>query len=249
MNEFYSEMKSTALFELIKSMDSAEMREMKKIVRSPFYNARKDVQLLYEYLENCIKKNRNPTKEKAFSKMFGDQKFEDHAVRLAMSFLKKLAEQYLVQKEIFENEIFIESKLAAVFRKRKLNKLHEKKVRDSFEKLEKQPRRDAEILENQFELQLEEFQRKAALRRTAELNLQELSNQIDFIFIAKKLKQACLLLSHQNVYNKDYDFGLLSEVVEKNGTRKPLRNSGNRYVLFCLENLGKFFRNCTFSRV
>src|SRR5690606_1839426 len=66
---------------------------------------------------------------------------------------------------------------------------------------------------NRYQLQLEEFQFSSAMRRTEDFNLQALSDQLDHTYIAQKLKQVCLLLSHQAVYKKDYHFGLLDEIL------------------------------------
>ena len=208
-------MERTPLFELLSSLNSSELLEIKKMVNSPFFNKRKDVIQLFKYLNLCIKKGKTPAKQEAFGQISTSQKFDDHAVRLPMSFLKKLLEKYLVQKEIFADKSFIEAKLATVLRKRKLTKQHEKIVKDGAQKLQNQPLRNAKTLEYQLDFQLEEFQRKVATRRTGELNLQALSDQLDNIFIAKKFRQVCLLLSHQRVYKKDYDFGLLDAIVKK----------------------------------
>jgi len=208
-------MKRTRLFELLSSLNSSELLELKKMVNSPFFNKRKDVMQLFDYLNHCIKKGKTPTKNAAFDAMKSSKNFDDHAVRLPMSILKKLLEKYLVQKEIFSDKSFVEAKLATVLRKRKLTKQHEKVVKDGAKKLQEQPLRNTKTLEHQLDFQLEEFQRKVATRRTGELNLQALSDQLDNIFIAKKLRQVCLLLSHQRVYKKDYDFGLLEAIVKK----------------------------------
>ncbi len=208
-------MERTRLFELLLSLNSSELLEVKKMVNSPFFNKRKDVIQLFVYLNLCIKKGKTPTKQEAFGQISTSKKYDDHAVRLPMSFLKKLLEKYLVQKEIFADKSFVEAKLATVLRKRKLTKQHEKIVKDGAQKLQEQPLRNAKTLEYQLDFQLEEFQRKVTTRRTGELNLQALSDQLDNIFIAKKLRQVCLLLSHQRVYKKDYDFGLLDAIVKK----------------------------------
>lgn len=44
--------------------------------------------------------------------------------------------------------------------------------------------------------------------------MQQLSDQTDVAFIARKLRLACFALSHQSVYNTDYRFGLLEMLLE-----------------------------------
>ncbi|MEZ5058842.1 MAG: hypothetical protein R2879_17550 [Saprospiraceae bacterium] len=82
------------------------------------------------------------------------------------------------------------------------------------EDLDKSPIRDARYFQDRMLLEMEEFQFSAAQRRTADLNLQSLSRQLDLSYASQKLQQACLLVSHMAVFKKEYEFGLFEQVLE-----------------------------------
>ena len=45
------------------------------------------------------------------------------------------------------------------------------------------------------------------------LNLQQVQENLDIAYITSKLRQSCFLLSHQNIYRKEYDFGMLPQML------------------------------------
>jgi hypothetical protein len=51
-------------------------------------------------------------------------------------------------------------------------------------------------------------------KRTENLNLQATSDLMDTAFVARKLRLACLALSHQTVFKADYEIGLLAAVLQ-----------------------------------
>ncbi|MDV7399636.1 hypothetical protein RZS08_49940, partial [Arthrospira platensis SPKY1] len=67
----------------------------------------------------------------------------------------------------------------------------------------------------------EEYNYLSGLRRTVPLNLQKVSDTLDTHFISTKLRQACLMLAHQNVFKVEYDIGLLDQVLAFVETKKP----------------------------
>ncbi|MEM1124654.1 MAG: hypothetical protein AAGJ18_29715 [Bacteroidota bacterium] len=63
----------------------------------------------------------------------------------------------------------------------------------------------------------------ATTSRTSEQNLQELSDSLDTAFLILKLQQACSAVSHQTVYQQEYQLGLLPFIlsyIEQNALTK-----------------------------
>jgi hypothetical protein len=46
-----------------------------------------------------------------------------------------------------------------------------------------------------------------------DINLQSVQKNLDTAYITSKLRQSCFLLSHQNIYKKEYDFGMLAQLL------------------------------------
>ncbi len=210
-------MENTRLVALLQTFDRKEQRELRKFVASPYFNQRQDVVDLCELLIKCLNEKLPITgKEELFHQLYGpDEAFDDHKVRMAMSFLMKLAEQYLLQREFFSDEIGAKTRLAAIYRQRSLPRHFERTMREVQEVHQQQQYRNADFHTREQRMLTEQFRFNLAQRRTVDHNLQAITDHLDLAYFAQKLRQACTLLSHQAVYKKEYDFGLLDAVLKQ----------------------------------
>ncbi|MEM1320223.1 MAG: hypothetical protein AAGG75_08200 [Bacteroidota bacterium] len=207
-------MLKSRLYSVFQSLSRSELRELKKLVRSPFFNQREYVARLYDYLLEChLLLQLPPENEPAFRFLFPQQSFDHPKLRLAMSLLLKLIEKYLVYKKIFADEVRTKVELAAIYRERKLYKQFSFTLKEAQQLQEKHTIRNAEYYNDRYRMQLEQYLRSSAEKHTEELNLQEISDTIDLTYMALKLRQTCLLLSHQTVYKTEYEFGLLADML------------------------------------
>ncbi len=141
---------------------------------------------------------------------------------MAMSFLMKIAEQYLVHSALFADEVKVKTKLAEVYRQRGLAKHFERTMRAAQDVQASSPLRNAEFFTDDYHVQMEQYRFAATTSRTAEHNLQAITDNLDMAYFAQKLRQACLLLSHQAVYKTAYQFGMLDEVLAHVETQQLL---------------------------
>ena len=77
-------MLNSSLVELIKFLTPSDKKGLKKFVRSPFFNQREDVMLLFDYLENYI--DTEPlklAKEKVFEAVYPKQKYNVDSMYLS----------------------------------------------------------------------------------------------------------------------------------------------------------------------
>lgn len=182
---------------------------------SPFFNQRQDVPVLLDLLLGCINEEKPlPDKADAHRQIYGtDVPFDDHRVRMAMSFLLKIAEQYLVYMAFFADVVKVKTKLTEVYRRRSLTKHFDRTMREVQELQARSPHRNADFFTDDYHVQMEQYRFAATTSRTAAHNLQAITDNLDTAFFAQKLRQACLLLSHQAVYKTEYQFGMLDEVL------------------------------------
>lgn len=232
-------MENTRLVALLQTFDRKEQRELRKFVASPYFNQRQDVMDLCELLISCFnEKLPLPSKEEMFRQLYGpNEAFDDHKVRMAMSFLMKLAEQYLLQREFFGDEIGAKTRLAAIYRQRSLPRHFERTMREVQEEHQKHPYRNADYHAREQRMLTEQFRFNLAQRRTVDHNLQAITDQLDLAYFAQKLRQACTLLSHQAVYKKTYDFGLLDAVLQQIEAQNLLVHTAIAVYYFCYKAL------------
>ena len=208
-------MENSRLATLITSLTIKELRQLSKFVRSPFFNQRTDIINFFDYLQDCVARGKViPNKEKAFKKLYPGQPYRPQQIRLVMSQLLKLAEQFLACQEFFEDDIAVRTKVATAFRKRELSKHFLTAIQEVQQKQERQPFRNAEYYTANYQIQQEQYRFTSLGQRNVEQNLQAISDNVDFAFLTTKLRQTCLALSHQSVYKTEYDFGLLQDVLQ-----------------------------------
>jgi hypothetical protein len=204
-------MDNTLLWEAFTSLSSKEIREMERLVISPFFNRKDQLQGLFGYLRACRDAKQNPKSDAAFRAAYpGLKSYSDQKLRLANSNLLHLIETYWQLTIPEESKL----KLAATYRRRNLTKPSAICLREARQQLNASPYRDASYFDQLVAIESEDFHQASALKRYEAFNLQEISDLLDASYLTKKLRHVCLSLSHQAVFNAAYDFGLYQQLVE-----------------------------------
>ena len=203
-------MEKSRLLRLLRTLSKQELATLKKFVRTPFFNQRKEVPALLDVLEKSLKTGRVvPGKGQAFRQIFGKETHDDHRVRLAMSFLFQLTGQFLAVQAFLHDKPRYLRHLASIFRQRHLPEQFSKAWEEADAEQQRIPVRNADFFEENYQLLLEKHRFAVETQAFGTLDFQELSDRLDHAFLARKLWQACFMLSHQSVSDASYRFGLL----------------------------------------
>lgn len=207
-------MKKSQLINILNTFSAKEIREMRKWVRSPAHNQRQDVIQLFDffYEDNHLSKEDCLEKTFAFSWIYPKETYNDAKMRQVMFFLFKALEDFLVYQEMSNDETNKKIILAKVYRKKKLDKLFSKSIKQIEQLQENALFKNEKYLQNDYNLQNEKYVYLSRVNRISQ-NLQEVSNSLDISFLSGKLRQYCLMLSHQSVYQKEYSIGLLQNLL------------------------------------
>lgn len=228
------------MFTVFDTLSKQELKEFKKFVLSPYFNQQKEIYHFLEFLVECKQQLKViPTKEKAFQSVFPDQQFSDAKMRLLMSVTYKLIEKYLMCKNYFAEEIQNKIQLASTYRQRNLPKHFEKTINSANNLLEQNDLRQAEYFNLRYKELVERYQFGSQQKRNEEFNLQEISNALDTTFITLKLRQTCLILSHQAVYKKEYDLGILPFMIQYIEQNDLLNTPALSIYYFCYKALSE----------
>ena len=236
-------MLKSRLIQVLRTFTKKEFREFNKWVNSPFHNQRADVIALYNYLITANNLFEDGLLDKAliFNRIYPLEDFDDSKMRQVMHFLFKAVEEFLFFQKASEEEIKKKLSLLRIYKERNLEKSFYKIQKDIEGSLKKklEPKEDDLFTKYQFKKEVVEFNSK--IKRSQELNLQELSDAYDEAFIVEKLKHACLALAHKRVFNINYEIGLLSEVIEFTEKKNLLDNSriGIHFYLYKILNENK----------
>jgi len=198
-------LKKHKLFSLFSQLTAKEKRDIEKFLQTKLFNNRKLVLQLFRFL---LKNKEIPSKLAIFNTLFPNEIYQDDKVRLCMSQLVKKIEVYLVYQYQQSEKITNAKILAKIYRNKTLQSISEKLLKNTLQLQEEQPLRNGQYYLDKYELTLERFN-NAAVVRTTEQNLQEVVDSLDTSFLILKLQQACSALSHQAVFQQDYQMGLL----------------------------------------
>ena len=137
-----------------------------------------------------------------------------------MSDLRELMEEYLLWIDLKGDKWKAQIKLATIFRQRNLPKHFNRIMQKATNTQKAQSIKNLDYFQNILDTQAEQLQFQTQSKRADEFNLQEISDTQDVLYLSQKLHHACTQLSHQAVFSKKYDYGLLPlliENIEKDG--------------------------------
>ena len=203
-------MLNSSLLELFKFLTPSDKKGLKKFVRSPFYNQREDVVLLFDYLEKFA--DTEPlklAKEKVFDAVYPNQKYNVDAMYFIMSTLTQLINKFLTVTEFENKEIEKKLILVEALKKRGAEKFTEKTLSEANQLLEKQKLRNAEYHYLKFKIKYSEFDLKQWKKRDDDFEIQEMIDDFHFYTMSEILKLACITISHKSISKKEYRLPLL----------------------------------------
>ncbi len=209
-------MYKSQLIQVLRSCSKKERRDLRKWLQSPIHNQRTDVVVLLDYLteNNHLDQEIALEKEKVYATLFSTGDYEDTKMRQTMYFLLKSLEAFLIYQEQSKDTVKAELKLASIYRHRKLDKSFRQTMSALQETHTQSEFRNENYLFDDFKIQQELYYKIENEKRGINMNLQEISDTLDVYFIAEKLKIACLMYAHKNVYKKVYTTPLLKEIIE-----------------------------------
>ena len=208
-------MKNTRLWQLLQTLSPEERQGLKKFAESPFFNQRPEASRLLDVLLLSLKKGRaTPGKEQVFQQVFDGRPFEDHRLRMAISFAYQLVRRYLTVQDFLEDEVQLAIRESEVLRRRKLYALSRHCLDTARNALDGQTVRNADFFDQEYRLLLEECRLEMTRPSAQPEQLHALSEQLDKAFLSRKLWQNCVLLSHQNMAKSDFSPGLLDQVLD-----------------------------------
>jgi hypothetical protein len=226
-------MEKTLLYEALLTLSTTERRHFAKFVQSPFFNQKAAAVALFVYLLHHLEQKTLPQAQEAFKAAFPNLAFDDAKLRLLNSHLLALLEHFWMYQAHFAVPEQTKIQLASEYRKRNLPKHFQIALREARAARVAQPWRDAHYFDDLYYMEWEQYQFDAASRRTDVLNLQETSDQMDRAFLIKKLRLACLALSHQAVYKTEYHIGLSAPVLALAATQLEFPAIGLYYHCHC----------------
>ncbi len=199
---------------LFLQLSAAERRSFGRFIASPFFNQQDLVKRLWNCLVSRYEKQaRLDEKEYLFGVLYPGQAYNDQQMRLLISRLYQKLLEFLAYEEAVSSPAQMKLYEARALRKKQLDKHFQRSLGQAQAKIEEQGYRNAEYWQFSFQLQLEGSRSVSKTQYGGQEALQDLSNTLDLSYFTAKLRHVCLLLTHQKVYQSQFDIGMLEEIL------------------------------------
>lgn len=212
-------MKTSKIERLLKVLKSHELQLLEKFISSPYFNSKKELILLFDFLYTNIKKDKPNfnlgTREEAFQFIYPDTHFDNVKITKLISELVNLIQQFYVNQEIryapsLNKKIFISSlgnrNLDHQFlqeSKKLITQLEASSIQDINTHL------DLHLLQKSLHF----HQSKPSTNKDV-LSLSEVQKRLDTYYLLSKLQIICDATCLQNTFEEHLEIPLLNTVKE-----------------------------------
>lgn len=215
-------MQDSKLLTILNSLDRTEIKAFSHFLSCKLFNKREPPIRLFDYLKNELKSPKPKLNKKTvFRKLFPNQPYKDRTIQNLMHQLTVPLDKFLTFRKLHDNQGDELMALCKAYRERNMLKQFEIAVTKTTASQENSTLRDSEYHHRNYQLQQEQYHASTQKGRVDVTNLNDVTTSLDISYFANRLRQSCYMLSHQSVYNIDYDFTLVEEII-KEVNRKDL---------------------------
>lgn len=200
--------------QLFLSLKPAERRLFSKFIVSPFFNQQSVLAQIWEHLLDRYETlDLLPEKEELHTTIYPGKPYNDQQMRLSISRLYKSLLHFLAYQEATSNPAQLKLYEAKALHKKQLEKHFQRSLGQAQKQAKEEGYKNAEFWQFSFQLQLEQTRQISKTQYSGEAALQQLSDTLDLAYLSAKLRHICLLLTHQKVFQSQFDIGLLPETL------------------------------------
>ena len=217
-------MRKTLIREGLLSLDRKEKQAFLHFMHSPYFKNRNDlVQLADFLLVDGVLDSDELTKEDVFKVLFPERPFDDQKIRLLLSYLQKKLELFLTIEELQNDSEESSWILLKSMKRKKMPRNFAKKLNFFRRELDKQERQDWAYYFKKYRIELLNVDGVIATSKKNSIDFQVLTDALDSFYLSAKLRHACSAISYQSVFDQNYQFPLLDDVLKIAGQAKFLK--------------------------
>ncbi len=207
-------MKKDRLSEILATFHGKEIDQLTKFVNSPYHNDHEGVLRLYHYLkERKFAPVLIEEREEVYALVFDDESYDDKKWRHVRNYLLNVVRAFLANELYKKDKARLAVELAVATRKKGVLGFLE----DEFPALERRVKQQTNIgVENyhyRYQLGQERYNLAASKGRPQQVNIEEVSSDLDAYYAISKLRIACNAINHRSLFKGDHKIELLPEVL------------------------------------
>lgn len=211
-------MYKSKLYLILQQFDKYEQNRCRKYLTSPYFNRSQELMQLYEALVSELNgETRNALeKEQLWAALQPGKAYDDVRFRKYCSDLLKLVEGYLAQ-EIYEQDAMQRAiNTMEAIGKRKIAPLAASSIRSANRLVQNAPYRSSDYYYSRYRVEKALYQlQESDIKRAKRSNVEQISHNLDFFYVAEKLRYYCLVLMQQAFVAEEYQIMLIEEITTK----------------------------------
>lgn len=205
---------NSLLITALKSLENDALKEFDQFIQSPFFNKNTELCRFWGIIKNSLNNNQNTlNKEKIHESLYGSEAFKDSRIRLLMSDLLGLFDQYLIHADVKNNAYYLKDKPVHYYREKGLLSHFSKKMKKVKKGIEKNKIRNTSYFGLNAALNFEEYQFEISQKRVSSDTLKETFLFKDLEYILTKLRYACILSSNKAAFKSEVEIEFLEEIL------------------------------------
>ncbi len=209
-------MYNSKLFSILNHFNKYEQNRLRKYITSPYFNKNQALVTLFDQFTSELNNEKNDElgKENIWAIIQPDKKYDDVRFRKLCSDLLKLVEGFLAQQVYEKNPLHQATYLIEAVAKEKMEKLYNTAVNTARRLSKQQFYRTSNFFYYQYEIE-KNYNRllERQFRRIERKNVEEIANNLDYFYLAEKLKYYCSVLSQQYVVSHTYELLFMDEII------------------------------------
>ncbi|MBK8557490.1 MAG: hypothetical protein IPL65_17835 [Lewinellaceae bacterium] len=164
-------------------------------------------------LFDAIVRTEKPEKKILWAILFPSTPYDDTRIRLLLSYLNRLMEQFLLVEDLKMEDYSLKLKLAVIYRHRGISGQYERSMKFFQKNLLAQPQRNENFYGLQRLYEIEVHETELIRNPTNTAPFRELARSTDLFYLTGRLRLICLELSQTNVYQADAMGGLHLDII------------------------------------
>lgn len=215
-------MKDRKISIALSSLSIYELNSFLKFVQSPYFNVNQYIAHFASIIIEAIKGNNlvEIAAQDIWKKVYKSEPYNNQKFLKLNSDLTKLLEIYLAQKEMESSESLMTNLKLEGAKKRNLENLYSGIINEA-ERLNKSEYNQSadyyltkyQIEKNLFSLKTENEKKNEKFEITSALNIKDIVENLDYFYVAEKLKLYCTLLSWKKMYKLEIEMDNMQEVL------------------------------------
>lgn len=200
------------LWDVVSTFDQYDRSRFRKFLQSPYFNRDEELVNFYQELwDNGKKVLKEP--EKLWLRISTDAYDAGH-FRRRCSDLLDLALHFLAQRHFDKDELQQNIYQRLAVQERHCTDVHKKLLRKGSRLLKRDPYRDGLHYLKGYQLAVSRHGlEERSYAREVKVNIEQIASQLDYFYLAEKLKYYCEVLNRQRVMSFEYDFLLMDAII------------------------------------